>query len=905
MCDDPYGNEYYGFFGGLIIKKKNTTNFAHTLNRKLAVLRGKRVWNTIFDKVSNCIWVGTISSGIFKLNLNSNGDFISVEMYNDSMTGTYFIPNNSIWGFFMDKNNDFFVGTDAGLFLKKFNSSSFEKIDIEGISDKKIIGIQKDHSGKIWMNNSQGLICFNPSNNTLLNYTYFDGLESSTLTEAITTSGNTVFVGTNSGINYFNPDEITTNPYPSNVSFTQFKIHNEDILPNKEYFGDKVLTQSINTTKEIVLSHKQNNFLLEFTGTNYANSNGNMYRFKLKGYQDNWTETNSKYRFAKYTNLASGKYIFEVEAANHDGVWSGTTKYLHIRVKPAPWFTIWAYLFYFILTIGFIGIIIYFLNNKQKLNHQIELDQILLKQEHEINEFKLRFFTDVAHEFKTPLSLIIGPLSELMHSNLSKERTQFSFQVVARNTQRMMFLVHQLLDFRKMNVNINILNVNYTDLTQFIKHSTQAFYWQADNDEIEFNTIHPDEFVCCFDKDILEKVMYNLLSNAFKYTPKKGKIELELKKTWKSGEVYAQIIIKDSGIGISDEEKKEIFKRFFHGKNRSSSGIGLHLSDNLIKAHKGIIDVSDSIFGGAEFTISIPVNNNSYSKDEMSSNSTEINYGLDNFKFKKNIESEKTEAKESILIVEDDHDLRQYLKNFLQGKFKIFEAVNGKEGLLLAQEILPDLIVSDVMMPELDGISMCKMLKEDHKTSHIPTLILTAKTDEDSKNSGFEVGAWDYISKPFNTNDLNKKIENIINTRNNFKSYILNQNILPEIKKHYTPFDQQLISKIKKIILENITDSTFTVEVLSKEIGLSRMQLHRKLKTLTGQSSTNFINTIKIAYAANLFESGIDRVQEVMDAVGVSSYSHFNTLFKKQLGLLLQNILRRLLSFKRNKLSEF
>ena len=241
MCDDPYGNEYYGFFGGLIIKKKNTTNFAHTLNRKLAVLRGKRVWNTIFDKVSNCIWVGTISSGIFKLNLNSNGDFISVEMYNDSMTGTYFIPNNSIWGFFMDKNNDFFVGTDAGLFLKKFNSSSFEKIDIEGISDKKIMGIQKDHSGKIWMNNSQGLICFNPSNNTLLNYTYFDGLESSTLTEAITTSGNTVFVGTNSGINYFNPDEITTNPYPSNVSFTQFKIHNEDILPNKEYFGDKVL----------------------------------------------------------------------------------------------------------------------------------------------------------------------------------------------------------------------------------------------------------------------------------------------------------------------------------------------------------------------------------------------------------------------------------------------------------------------------------------------------------------------------------------------------------------------------------------------------------------------------------------------------------------------------------------
>ncbi|MDX5584428.1 MAG: response regulator [Aureibaculum sp.] len=236
-------------------------------------------------------------------------------------------------------------------------------------------------------------------------------------------------------------------------------------------------------------------------------------------------------------------------------------------------------------------------------------------------------------------------------------------------------------------------------------------------------------------------------------------------------------------------------------------------------------------------------------------------------------------------MVEDDHDLRQYLKNFLQDKFKIFEATNGQEGLLLAQKELPDLIVSDVMMPKLDGVSMCKMLKEDYKTSHIPTLMLTAKTDKESKNIGLEVGAWDYISKPFNTNDIKSKIENIINTRNSFKSYILNQNSTLEIKKHYTAFDQHLIAKIKKIILENITDTTFTVEVLSKEIGLSRMHLHRKLKALTGKSSLNFIHTIKTTIAADMFDQGIDRVQEVMDAVGISSYSHFNTIFKKKYGV--------------------
>jgi len=885
MCSDRFGNEYYGSFRGLVVKNKIHTEYAFSLNKKLDVLRGKRILEIVYDNTLNCIWVGTISSGIFKLNLDTEGQFQSLEMYNNSMSGSYYIPNNSIWSFLKDEENNFFIGTDAGLLQKKATSSRFEIIEANGIIDKKIMGIAKDKTGKIWLNNSQGLICFDPSKNTVLNYTYHDGLESSTLTETIQfTSDNTVFVGTNSGINYFRPDEIKSNLYPAYISFTDFKIHNENILPNLEYFGSTVLTNSINATEKIILNHKQNNFLLEFTGTNYANSQSNTFKYRLKGYQDDWTAANSKYRFAKYSNLPSGNYTFEIEAANHDGLWSKTGKSIQIIVKPAPWFTPWAYLSYSIIIIVLIGSFIYFLNNRQKLNHQIELDKILLKQEHEINEVKLRFFTDVAHEFKTPLSLIIGPLKELMNGKLSKERVDFSYQVVARNTQRMMHLVHQFLDFRKINLNINILKVNNSNLSQFIVDTSQAFLWQAANDHIEFKINCPENFNGYFDRAILEKVIYNLLSNAFKYTPKNGKIELELKKIGENDKVSAHISIKDSGHGISDKNKKEIFKRYFHGKDHSSSGIGLHLSNSLVEAHKGSIIVSDSIYGGTEFTIIVPVDEKTYSGNYFFKGDSNTSTGLDNFKFKKSVSDEKTLKKECVLIVEDDHDLRQYLTNFLQDKFIIAQANNGKEGLLKAQELIPDLIISDVMMPELDGVSMCRKLKKNVQTSHIPVLMLTAKTDEDSKNIGLEVGAWDYISKPFNTNDLGKKIENIIRTRNNFKSFILNQNITPEVKKHYTLFDQKLISKIKKIIEDNMSNSEFTTDLLSKEIGLSRMQLHRKLKSLSGQSTTNFINNIKMTHAANLFKNGMDRVQEVMDLVGMNSYSHFNSKFKNQYG---------------------
>lgn len=888
ICNDSFGNIYYGTANGLVVESKNKTDWIHSLYSKAELLRNKKIFSLFYDSTENCVWIGTVSAGLFKVNLTANGEFFSLQIYSNLMNNDYFIHNNSIWSFYKDSKGNLWIGTDSGLLLKKKLSSKFISISARGIKGKKIMGIEEDSNHNLWLTNSLGLFSYNPNNSRVLQYSYKDGLSINTLTEAIgKDKDGTIFIGTIDGLNYFKPNEIRPNPFKSDVILTDFRVHGTSIFPNITYFDSKILENSINSTSEIHLNHKQNNFIFEFSSTNYSNPGKNKFKYKLEGCDKNWVYATSDHRFASYSNLSKGTYEFYIDAANEDGVWNNAPKKILIKITPAPWLSIYAYIGYFLILLAVIGTFIYFMNNKKELNHQIELDKIEIKKEQEINEFKLTFFTDIAHEFKTPLSLIIGPLNDLIENKHSKESIAFCYQILERNTQRMMHLVNQLLDFRKVNANINILNVSKSNLSELVSQTTKAFLWQAESENIQFNVSVPDDFSCYFDGDLIEKVLYNALSNAFKYTPRNGTIEIYLKPIWNGEKQSANLIITDSGKGISNEDKTKIFDRFFHGKERTSSGIGLHLSHKLITEHKGKINVTDSRYGGTEFIISFPVSKEDYSENELiviknkskkikSKNSVEKTKNTENL--------ENLENVERILIVEDDHDLRAYLKNSLQNDFQIFEASNGIEGLEQAQTKLPDIIISDVMMPEMDGVEMCEILKNDKRTSHIPLLMLTAKTDKEFKKNGLNSGAWDYISKPFNTKDLLQKIKNIIQTRNNFKTHLMDQNLTIEVKKHYNSFDQKLISKVTTIINDKMQISDFSVEELATEVGLSRMQLHRKLKSLVGQSTTKFINTIKINFARKMIDEGCDRVQEVMDAVGFNSYSHFNSVFKEMVG---------------------
>ena len=886
MCRDHTGNYYYGTYNGLIIQTINETDWAHNIYDQTDLLENKRIFTIHFDDLSRCIWVGTISEGIYKINLTQEGKVQSLEVYNHSMTNDYHIASNAIWCFYKDRKDNIWTGTDAGLLLKNKGSNVFEQISSPGIVDKKIMAIMEDNQGLLWLSNSQGIISYSPDSKKVNEYSYRDGLSTSTFTEAVDKDedGN-IYFGSIHGINLFNPSEITQSTYRNRVFLTRVKVHNQEIRPMEPFMGSTILSESINETGMIRLNHRQNNFSFEFAGSQIIDARDNEFRYKLIGNDENWIETNGKYHVASYSNLKPGDYTFIVEAANKDGVWSSIPKKIQVKITPAPWKTGSAFAGYGILIISLFGVFFYFLYNRQKLRQKIHLDQLNLEKEQKIHQLKLDFFTDVAHEFKTPLSLIIGPLNDLMQKDQAKEAKEFCFQVVSKNTKRMMFLVNQLLDFRKINADINILNVSENDLSEFVRHTSKAFQWQAEDEHIHFNILEPKNFRCYFDPGIMEKVLYNIISNAFKYTPREGIIELEVKPIWKDQQRVANIIVRDSGKGIPDQEKNKIFERFFHGKDRYSSGIGLHLCYTLVRAHKGEVTVSDSNYGGAEFIITIPVSKEAFAQNELGDGNEIHKWPQDNFKMQSVQTTPTAPERQSILIVEDDHDLRAYLKNCLQAQYRVMEALNGLEGLNIATNEIPDIIVTDVMMPEMDGMEMCKKIKEAIGTSHIPILMLTAKSDEEYLKNGLDCGAWDYITKPFNTDALLKKIDNIIETRNRFKSFLASQNITIDVKKHYTPFDQKIISKIIDKIQLHLDDTEYSVENLAIEIGLSRMQLHRKLKTLVGMTTTGFINSIRISHARHLFDQGCDRIQEAMDAVGISSYSHFTNTFKNIVGV--------------------
>lgn len=888
FCKDNFGNQYFGSFKGLIFKDKTSVNYIQDKFQNFEILRNVRVFALKFDYFKNSIWVATISKGLFKINLNEIGKIISVESFNEQMKGSYHIPNNSIWCFYQDEKGTLFVGTDTGLLQKSLHENQFTAIGSQNIKNKKIMGIVSDKNSNLWLTNSRGIIKYSPASEFSFNYNFNDGLLTNTFTEAVSSNENgELFFGNSAGINYFKFNELISNSFASKISLTKLFVNNTEIKVNDNFLGSILLEKRLNKTKNLTFNYKQDDFSIEFTSTNYANVKVNKYRYKLIDYDKDWQVVSNNKRYASYSRIPSGTYKFVVEATNPNEKWSNKTRTINILIKPAPWNSWWAYLLYFLFVSMILFVIFYFWSNKQKLRTQIELSNLKNEQEKEINEMKLVFFTDVAHEFKTPLSLIIGPLDDLIKNNATANHKEFCHNILSRNTNRMMNLVNQLLDFRKINSGINILQVSRNDLCAFVKNVSKSFEWQAKSTDINLNIISPESYFCHFDKDILEKVIYNLLSNAFKYTPYGGIIEIEIKPTWKQDLEYFVILIKDSGKGISQSNKRKIFERYVHGKDRDSSGIGLHLTSKLIEAHKGEINVLNSSLGGTEFMITLPVSSKAFSEEEFLSKDdmplvipTHFIPG-DTPNTNEEIKENEENGREKILIVEDDHDLRKYLRNILLSDYKVIEATNGIEGIDMCLKELPDLMITDVMMPELDGVEMCRRIKKNILISHIPVLMLTAKTDEEFYNQGLKVGAWDYIAKPFNTSQLLQKVKNISETRNSFREH-LTKGTTEKTKKYYVSFDQKFVQKASKIIKSKMSDPNFSVEVLATELGLSRMQLHRKLKTLIGSNTTAFINSIRIQEAIQMFDNGCDRVQEAMDVVGINSYAHFITLFKKE-----------------------
>ncbi|MGC4102392.1 hybrid sensor histidine kinase/response regulator transcription factor [Ferruginibacter sp.] len=818
------------------------------------------------------------------------------------------LPNDKVITIVEDSHGNIWVGTMGGG-IGLFNKATHQFSTIsesDGLLNNTVCKIVEDSKGLLWISTNKGLCTFDPIARKFTNYTYHNGTQGSNFVNrsGLQSSTGYLFFGGLEGFNYFNPQLLRrSSPTPA-VLITDLKISNKTVFPGE----DAAIKENISIAKRIDLNYKQN-FTLSFVGLNYTTPEQNIYAYKLEGFDKDWNYVGSS-NTASYTNLDPGNYVFYVKAGNSSGEWSTQSTSIKIYVHPPFWRTTYAYIFYILVVLGTFVFIRYKGIQKIRRKYLLEQEKYLAEQErketeriHELNKLKLKFLTNLSHEFRTPISLILGPVDSLITQEKS-DNSKAQLGIIKRNGKRLLNLVNQLLDFRKMEEQELKLQAKKAELISFIRDVVDSFQDLSERKKIGlvFNSTI-ESFTTLFDHDKIERIIFNLLSNAFKFTPEGGIITFSVEKENRSGEDQAWIIVKvkDTGIGIPEDKKEAVFGRFFQTHSPSSilnqgSGIGLSITKEFVKMHGGTIEVESEISKGSTFTVRLPF----IEFNDIPQTAEPVDPVTDNDNAQYDEElvqpAEVTDSsiaaedlkKTSILLVEDNDDFRFYLKENLRLHYKVIEAVNGVEGWQKTLSAHPKLIVSDIGMPDMDGIDLCKKIKADKRTSHIPVILLTAFTGEQEQLKGLKTGASDYITKPFNFEILNAKIKNLLLLNDSFKSTYSRQVefISPKIETETESASDKLIQKVVAYIEENLTDTQLSVENLSKHVGMSRSTLYSKLLELTGQTPVEFIRSVKLDKAAQLLANSEMNVAEIAYTVGFSTPNYFTKSFRAKYNML-------------------
>lgn len=907
-------------------------------------LANNNVWSIVEDK-SGMIWIGTLGSGLQKFNpknkqfttFNSSvnhqlsSEFISslflgandkliigtaigitifdiVTEHSEILTGNrkgdQSFTNLNVNQVYEDSRGFIWVGTREGLNIwNPIDDTITQLYKSDGLTDNVISGIIEDNQHNMWITTVNGVskITVNRDpitsdlNLSFVNYNEVDGLQGHefNLRSIHKSPDGEILMGGTNGINMFNPINIRYNDAQPKVLFTGLKLFNEDVLVGEEYDGNKILTSELSQVKEVTLKYRQNVFSVDFSAMNYILPEKTTFAYMLEGFNTDWLTTEKGTHSVTYTSLAPGKYTLRVKAANSDGYWGEESTALQIRIKPPFWLSVGAYMFYMFLLVSILIMARWRIirNEQQKFKmKQIELEA---QRKHEVDDLKLRFFTNVSHELRTPLTLIISPLENVMKSVEDKQQKE-RLTLIHKNAIRLLDMVNQLLDFRKSDVNEHSLNLSYGDIVAYLNNICTYFIEYSEKKNIRltfFSSI--DELRMVFDEDKMRKIMMNLLSNAIKFTEKNGSVDVMLKllpKEKEDGTEHIEIRVIDTGVGIKDDEKKRVFERFYQGKAQNEefpgSGIGLHIVKEFISICKGTINVYDNVPKGTLFVLQFPVNRLEHitSGSEISeielSNSTEVPPVRE-----EDIET-MPEDGTTILVVDDNDDFRQFMTETLKQDFSIQEASNGVEAWAKIIKNSPDIIISDVMMPEMDGYELCEKVKNDVRTSHIPLILLTAHTAQEHELRGLEIGADDYITKPFNFDILMLRINKILELRNSRQSKFKDQIEIKPSEITITPLDEKLIKNAVKLVEYNIDNSDYSVEKLSKELGISRVHLYKKMTSLTGKSPIEFIRIIRLKRAAQLLRESQLNISEVAYKVGFNNPKSFSKYFKEEFDIL-------------------
>lgn len=855
------------------------------------------------EKEQSYLWLGTRGGGIFKLKFDPEDNKLQlVKHFHSENNEEGNLSNNSINAFLIDRRNRLWVGTDSGLNLLDRKTGKFTSFfEQDGLANGIIQSILEDEEGNIWVSTQLGISCLHFENTSLnvRNFDAFDGLQDNFFNDDAAASnaiGELIFGGVN-GLSVFRPEEIRIDTIAPKIAITDFRLFNRSVPIGKMENGRTVLFKNISETASLVLSHRDNVVSFEFTGLHFGEPKKLRYAYQLEGLDPDWVYNDATQRIAHYTNLPYESFTFKVKAANGDGIWSEPVE-LHITVQPPFWRTGWAYACYALLVMGLIYVGLRITKLRAEFRHSLELERVEREKLEEVNQLKLQFFTNISHELRTPLTLIISPLEQLLQN--PKDRKMYKlFTRMHYNANRLLTMINQLLDIRKSEAGLLKLHVAEGDLAEFGKEISASFKNLAKQRGIQLTfSSEPEKIMAWFDHDQLEKVLYNLLSNAFKFTKDGGKIKVSIRQP---GPV--EITVTDTGVGIPAKQLESIFERFYQVEEskdwtrKSGTGIGLSLAKMIVEQHHGKIEVESQVEKGTSFRIILQSGKAHFSDAELLP-VEEILHGASAFALPESPEELPVQLEEAalylpndghqkplILLVEDNADIRAYLRENLGGDYRISEASDGQEGLEKALIEPPALIVADIAMPRMDGIEMCAKIKSNIETSHVPVILLTARTSLVFKVDGLETGADDYITKPFHMRLLAARIRNLINSRKALHEHFSKTIDLNPSALAINSLDEQLLAQIKIVVERHIDDSDFSVEQFASKLNMSRMQLYRKLKSLTGKSPNQIIRSFRLKRAAQLLENGQFNVSDVTYMVGYNDLKSFREQFKKEFGV--------------------
>jgi signal transduction histidine kinase/ligand-binding sensor domain-containing protein/DNA-binding response OmpR family regulator len=896
------------FAGGLEIFDRSKNIFYHPI--KQGDIRSMLISSIFEDKLGN-IWIGGYW-GVDVILKNSG----RVVHYISNGNGTNSLVDNNINSINEDSRGLIWIATTGGVSILNPKTNTFTSLTKKnGLPANSISVTEEDREGGMWLSTSNGLshVTLIPAgkgfNFRFQNFDETDGLQGRefNLSSALKTRAGELIFGGGDGFNIFDPATIKPVTNKPQLIFTDFQLFNKSISANEAIDGHVVLSKAISVTREIVLNHSENVFSIEFAALDFFNPDKVKHQYMLEGFDKGWVNADNRIRKASYTNLDEGDYVFKVRASNRENVWNSDYIFLKIKILPPFWKSTFAYIIYATLFITVLLLIRQrgiqkirreFIAEKEKQDAKllIEQERQEVKRMQDLDQMKIKFFTNVSHEFRTPLSLIMAPVDKMLnYINDADQKQQLS--MVRKNAGRLLNLVNQLLDFRKMEVQELKLHAKSGDIIKFISEISFSFTDIAEEKSIGFAfDTDAESQITCFDHDKIERILFNLLSNAFKFTPGGGHVSILLTIKQQKSDSASQVLeikVIDTGIGIPMDKLDKVFERFFQHDVAGSvlnqgSGIGLAITREFVKMHNGEITVESEVNRGSCFTIQLPLQ-----MDTSMPGSTIIDTESDKEVSTLSVIETKVQPrhtvadkKPTVLLVEDNEDFRFYLKDNLKEIFFIAEASNGKEGWQKALSQHPDIMVTDISMPEMNGIDLCKKIKADKRTAHIPVILLTAITGEEEQLKGLETGANDYMTKPFNFEVLLSKIKNLLQLQETFKRTYKKQMTVQLEDIPVQSDDEVLLRNVVNYIEQNITNYNLSVKELSEQMNMSRVSLYKKVLMLTGKAPVEFIRFIRLKKAIQLLESSQMSISQVSYEVGFNTPNYFTKMFKEEYGML-------------------